>query len=83
MPLAVRTKRRRRARDGGRVEAPTIREICLVGRPAPSPEWAVGEDVEWAGRPYRVAAIGGGSEREEHGPWCYVHLRPEESSALL
>lgn len=50
--------RPRRAR-AGRGVAPSVREVCVLGR---SPTgWVPGRRVEWAGRPYRVLAVQGGS----------------------
>jgi hypothetical protein len=69
---AVRPQRRREA-SGGR---PSVREVCLLGAEPPIPGWAVGAEVRWEGRVYRVVATqapagpAGGEVRR------YVHLTP-------
>jgi hypothetical protein len=69
---AMRPERRSKASGG----SPSVREVCLLGAGPPVPGWAVGAEVRWEGRVYRVAAAqapagpAGGAERG------YVHLAP-------
>ncbi|MBX6312361.1 MAG: hypothetical protein IRY99_05495, partial [Isosphaeraceae bacterium] len=65
-----RTARRRKVRrDGG----PSVREVCLLGLPAPARSWAAGECIAWGGRAYRISALQA-EVGEGVGALRYVHL---------
>jgi hypothetical protein len=77
MSTLARGPRPRRRRASPKAGGPTIREVRLVGpgSTTPAPAWAAGEQVEWGGRAYRVAATqavaGDGA-----GPDLYLFLSP-------
>jgi hypothetical protein len=47
----------------------SIREVCLIGPPAPVRSLSDGDRVGWSGRGYRVRALDGGQAVP-----CYAHV---------
>jgi hypothetical protein len=74
MAIQVRAVRPRCRKANGGV--PSVREVCLLGTGRPVPGWAVGAEVQWEGRVYRVAATQAPSGSAGGAARRYVHLSP-------
>jgi hypothetical protein len=75
MAIQVRAARpRRRSKASG--DGPSVREVCLLGASRPVPGWAVGGQVRWEGRVYRVAALQAPAGPVGDPVRRYIHLTP-------
>ena len=74
MSILTRGPEARRSRRKLGVLGPSVREVRLLGTAHPEPPCALGAQVEWWGRTYRVEAT---QPPPDQGPTRYVYLTAE------